>query len=114
MLRLISQPLLLALIACASFAHARERVVVLVPGFFNIPGKQTNADTGLHYFSKTIVAAVRASGFIPEVIEDLNPVGSILENGEKVLAHLEQIVQAHAGAEFTLIGHSSGGLYIAH
>ncbi|MGZ6480124.1 MAG: esterase/lipase family protein [Bdellovibrionales bacterium] len=96
----------------SSALHAQEKIAILVPGFFNIPGQKANA--GLTYFSKTIVSAVQAAGYLPIVINDLNPVGSILENGERVRQELNEIAIRYPQAKLTVLAHSAGGFYVGH
>jgi hypothetical protein len=104
--------LVLLAMFCCSLASAEEKIAVLVPGFFNLPGQKANV--GLPYFSTTIVETVRASGYTPVVINDLNPVGSLLENGERVRQELTEIAARYPGAQLTVIAHSAGGLYTGH
>ena len=93
-------------------AEAQEKVAVLVPGFFNIPGQNTNV--GLTYFSKTIVKAVRSQGYTPIVINDLNPVGTIRENGQRLSEELHALALKYPSANFTILAHSAGGLYAGY
>jgi hypothetical protein len=101
----------LAMFFC-SLAAAEEKIAVLVPGFFNLPGQKSGA--GLPYFSRTIVDTVRASGYTPIVINDLNPVGSLQENGERVRQELTDIAARYPGVKLTVLAHSAGGLYTGH
>ncbi len=111
MLKLWGRLLFLSLFF-SSALHAQEKIAILVPGFFNIPGQKTNV--GLTYFSRTIVRAVQASGYTPVVINDLDPVGSIVQNGERLRVELREIAARHPGAQLTILAHSAGGLYTGY
>lgn len=79
-------------------------IVVLVPGFFNSFTPE--------YFSQDIVNSFRAKGFTVYIADNLNPIGTIEDNGvrlEKYMAAVERNENAHVA--FNILGHSAGGLY---
>lgn len=81
-----------------------KEVVVLVPGFFNTFAPE--------YFSQTIVDSFTKKGFEVYVIDCLNPVGSIEENGSRLenrLAEIEKIENHRV--DFNIVAHSAGGFY---
>ena len=85
-------------------ALADQEVVVLVPGFFNSFAPE--------YFSPQVIRAFQAQGFKVYVAEGMNPVGTIEDNGErllKILARIEAVERRHVA--FNVVGHSAGGLY---
>ncbi len=95
---------LLALIICFSTSAYTKDIVVLVPGFFNTFTPE--------YFSKYIVRAFANKGLKVYIAGDLNPVGTIAENGarlEKILEKI-QIAEGHS-VDFNIVAHSAGGLY---
>jgi hypothetical protein len=102
---------LLAILSQSPFAWAQEKIVILVPGFFNTPGQK---GIGLQYFSQNIVNSVRKLGYTPIVIGDLNPVGSLQVNGDLLLNDLRVIGAQYPQSSITVLAHSAGGLYVAH
>lgn len=80
-----------------------KRIVVFVPGFFNSFAPE--------YFSSDIVSAMQAKGFAVVIAQKLNPVGTIEENGERVLYLFQNIRQLAPNAQVSVVGHSAGGLY---
>lgn len=81
-----------------------QEVLVLVPGFFSTFAPE--------YFSKDIVKAFENKGFKVYLAEDLNPIGTIEENGlrlEKFLAEVEKIEKRRVA--FNVVAHSAGGFY---
>jgi hypothetical protein len=86
-----------------------EHLVVLVPGFFNLPSVQPLPK----YFGQTIVNTLREQGLTPIVLDNLNPIGSLSENGARVENDLIEIAAAHPGQSLDVIAHSAGGLYVA-
>lgn len=91
---------------------AQEKFVVLVPGFFNIPGG--NVAGGFHSFSTAILESIQSQGYTPVVIQNLDPIGSVHDNGEQVKKDFLALASRYPGASFTVIAHSAGGLYVAH
>lgn len=91
------------ILSLAQLSLAKE-VVVLVPGFFNTFAPE--------YFSQTIVDSFKQKGFEVYVVDCLNPVGYIEENGarlENQLAEIEKIENRHVS--FNIVAHSAGGFY---
>ncbi len=92
-----------AVLGFAQLSTAKE-VVVLVPGFFNTFAPE--------YFSQTVVDSFKQKGFEVYVVDCLNPVGYIEENGtllENRLAEIEKIENRHVS--FNIVAHSAGGFY---
>ena len=89
-----------------------DKYILLIPGFFNFPGHASAV--GLQYFSPAIVRTVRDHGYTPVVFDNLDPVGSVEENGRRVLANLQTLATEHPTAEFAALTHSAGGLYLAY
>ena len=95
---------LLALIFCFSSSAFTKDIVVLVPGFFNTFTPE--------YFSKNIVRAFTAKGLKVYIARDLNPVGTIEENGARLEKILEKIqITEGQSIDFNIVAHSAGGLY---
>lgn len=80
-----------------------KRIVVFVPGFFNSFARE--------YFSEDIVAAMQTKGYTVVIAQKLNPVGTIEDNGERVLQLFTDLKTLAPNAEVNVIGHSAGGLY---
>lgn len=80
-----------------------KRIAVFVPGFFNSFAPQ--------YFSSDIVDAFQNKGFTVVIAQNLNPIGTIEENGEHVLDVLQSIRNLAPNAKVDVISHSAGGLY---
>lgn len=85
-----------------SMASQANDVVVLVPGFFNAFTPD--------YFSKDIVHSFQKKGFRVYVIEGLNPIGTIEENGTRLIPQLQHIRKNETG-KINIIAHSAGGFY---
>ncbi|MEQ1722819.1 MAG: hypothetical protein ABL930_06555 [Pseudobdellovibrio sp.] len=84
-------------------AMAKE-VLVLVPGFFSTFTPE--------YFSKDIVKSFENKGFKVYVAHDLNPIGTIEENGERLEKLLGQIEKLeNSKISFNVVAHSAGGFY---
>ncbi len=80
------------------------KIVLLVPGFFNSFAPE--------YFSKDIVSSFAEKNLNVFVVNKLNPVGSFEENGERLFQIMSQIESDYNDkVEFSLVGHSAGGLY---
>jgi pimeloyl-ACP methyl ester carboxylesterase len=80
-----------------------QKTVVLVPGFFNSFAPE--------YFSVDIEEALQKKGFKTHVVEGLDPVGTIEENGERLIPQLKKIIQQDGGEAPYIIAHSAGGFY---
>ena len=93
-----------------SLSLSASEVVVLVPGFFNSFTPE--------YFSPTVVSAFTKKGYAVYIAKDLNPIGTIEENGarlEKLLHSVEHTEKRKIN--FNIVGHSAGGFYalwVAH
>ena len=85
----------------SSWASAHPSVV-LVPGFFNSFAPE--------YFSEDIIKTFEQKGFKTYVVEGLDPIGTIEENGEKLIPLLKKITQTE-GEEPQIVAHSAGGFY---
>lgn len=91
------------LVTSEALSVKTKRIVVFVPGFFNSFAPE--------YFSSDIVGALQQKGFTVVIAQKLNPVGTIEENGERVLYLFQGLRQQAPNAEVSVIGHSAGGLY---
>lgn len=81
-----------------------KEVVVLVPGFFSTFAPE--------YFSKDIVNTFEAKGYKVYLAEDLNPIGTIEENGERLEKFFGEVEKAEKGhVAFNVVAHSAGGFY---
>lgn len=83
-------------------------VVVLVPGFFSKFAPE--------YFSNDVVEAFKKKGFTVYIVTQLNPIGTIAENGtklENILTKIENIEKntQNTKPSFNIIAHSAGGFY---
>lgn len=122
MVKLTSLILILSVVFSPLFGHAQllesnndkiltteqlstntKRIVVFVPGFFNTFAPE--------YFSGDIVSAMQSKGYTVVIAQKLNPVGTIEDNGERVLQLFANLKQLAPQAEVNVIGHSAGGLY---
>lgn len=81
----------------------KDKVIVLVAGFFNSFAPE--------YFSDDIIETLKSKGFKVIVAEKLNPVGTIEDNGERVLRIFNAVRSENPNADITALGHSAGGLY---
>jgi hypothetical protein len=90
------------LISVFTLTATAKDVVVLVPGFFNAFAPE--------YFSKDIIQSFQKKGFSVYVIEGLNPIGTIEDNGAKLIPQLEQIKKNETG-KINIVAHSAGGFY---
>lgn len=96
--------LLLTTLFISISSYAEREVVVLVPGFFNTFAPE--------YFSTDIVSSFEKRGFTVYIATGLNPIGTVEDNGERlirVLDNIEQIEKRHVN--FNVVAHSAGGLY---
>lgn len=92
---------------------AFAKVLVLVPGYFNslIPGFHEKNKYN-PYWSEDIVNVYRKAGFKVFPVNNLNPLGTIEENGARLLRYLDHIQKYIDPKEgFSVIAHSAGGLY---
>ncbi len=99
-----------------ALADARP-VAVLVPGFFNslaVGYVKVNPGVSISpYFSHDIVRAFEANGVEAVVVNTLSPVGTLEDNGERLIKFLD-VLEAnprYTGRPLHLVGHSAGGLY---
>ena len=79
-------------------------IVVLVPGFFNSFAPE--------YFSQDIIEAFENKGFKVYSAKNLNPIGTIEDNGvrlENFLTKIENLEKQKI--TFNLVAHSAGGFY---
>lgn len=84
-------------------AKARE-VIVLVPGFFNSFAPE--------YFSQDIIRSFEDKGFKVYVAKNLNPIGTIEDNGQRLEKFLSKIeADENSKISFNLVAHSAGGFY---
>ncbi len=99
----MKHPLIILFLFFSLSTKANE-IVVLVPGFFNTFTPE--------YFSKDVVHSFTRKGLKVYVAKDLNPIGSILENGTRLEKFLQsvQTVEGHP-VEFNIVAHSAGGFY---
>lgn len=113
---LMKKKLLLILVSQLMFflsISAFAKVLVLVPGYFNsnIPGFHEKNKYN-PYWSEDIVNVYRKAGFKVFPVNNLNPTGTIEENGARLLRFLDRIQSAIDPKEgFSVIAHSAGGLY---
>lgn len=110
----MAKVILFVLTLCLSSFGWAARNLVLVPGFFNsaIPAPEKNGNPWAQpYFSQDIVKNLAKSGDRIWVVDNLNPVGDVVENGERLIRFLENHRNEFASNEIVLIGHSAGGLY---
>lgn len=91
------------ILATEQLSSGTKRIVVFVPGFFNSFAPE--------YFSSDIVSAMQSKGYAVVIAQKLNPVGTIEDNGERVLKLFANLKQLAPNAEVNVIGHSAGGLY---
>ena len=96
--------LIYILIAPLAMASNREPVIVLVPGFFN----SLSVDP---YFSKAILQTLQARGLDVLAVDNLDPIGSVEENGLRLNHYLNANVSRFPNRNLVVIGHSAGGLY---
>lgn len=81
-----------------------SEVVLLVPGFFN--------SFTAEYFSDTIVNTFKARGFSVYVATGLNPVGTVEDNGSRLIKIMDRIQKTEGrNVDFNVVAHSAGGLY---
>ena len=103
--------LLCAICLSPRASDAAVGVAVLVPGTLNsaVPGTPHSS-----YFSAAILETVRTAGYETFVINGLDPLGGLEQNGAATLKALrEDYLSGHPGkdAPITLVCHSAGGLY---
>ena len=84
-----------------------HEVLVLVPGFFNSFTPE--------YFSDTVIKSFTDRGLKVYVVDTLNPIGTIEDNGARLSRYLERIEKAEGHrVDFNILAHSAGGLYTLH
>ncbi len=84
-------------------ANAKD-VVVLVPGFFNSFTPE--------YFSQDIINSFIQKNFQVYIAKNLNPIGTIEDNGARLESFMLQVEKAEGHpVSFNLVGHSAGGFY---
>jgi hypothetical protein len=94
----------------SSSLTTNKEIVVLVPGFFN--------SLTAEYFSNDIIQTFQKRGLKVYVATGLNPIGTVEDNGERLMRILQhiQIIESKQ-IEFNVVAHSAGGLYtlyVAH
>jgi len=95
---------LIAMVLGFAQVSLAKEVVVLVPGFFNTFAPE--------YFSQTIVDSFTQKGFSVYVVDCLNPVGYIEDNGTRLEAKLQEIEKIeNRHVSFNIVAHSAGGFY---
>lgn len=105
--------LLFVLLLTLSAQAFAARNIVLVPGFFSsaIPAPSAGGDPWKQpYFSQDIVKYLARSGDRLWVVDNLNPLGGVAENGQNLISFL-QAHKARMQEPILLIAHSAGGLY---
>lgn len=95
-----------------------QKVVVLVPGFFSsiVPlFQKENSFIVSPYWSDTIVSIFQRAGYTVFIVNNLNPIGSIEENGLRLMTYMSGVekffTQRKMSAQYYFVGHSAGGLY---
>jgi len=96
-------PTLLLSAQSSAATQSKQKVIILVAGFFNSFAPE--------YFSDDIIQTLAKTGYTVFVAEKLNPVGTIEDNGERVLRIFNQVHNKYPQADITALGHSAGGLY---
>ena len=85
-------------------SFAKQEIVVLVPGFFNSFTPE--------YFSDEIVNSFQKRGLKVYVAGDLNPVGTVEDNGARLSNFFSRIeANENQKVDFNIVAHSAGGLY---
>lgn len=106
--------LALVLFCLGIAAQAAPSNLVLVPGFFSsaIPAPENFGNPWKQpYFSHDIVRHLAARTAHLWVVDTLNPVGSVEENGKRLITFLRNRQKDFGGQPITLLAHSAGGLY---
>lgn len=97
------------------FSNAAPPVnLVLVPGFFSsaIPAPEHFGNPWEQpYFSQDIVRHLYSKSSKLFVVDNLNPVGGVQENGQRLIKFLTARSKDFAAGPIVLLGHSAGGLY---
>lgn len=109
--------ILITTLGAVQLAQAANHIV-LVPGFFNsvIPAPQAGGNPWKQpYFSQDIVRSLSQNRDSVWVVDNLNPLGGIQENGERLIRflkqHLTEMPATERSKQLILIAHSAGGLY---
>lgn len=111
--------LLISLITRFATAADARPIAVLVPGFFNslsLGYVRIHPDMAVEirpYFSLDIIHAFEQNGVEPVVVDTLSPIGSLEDNGARLIAFLDRLraQPQYRGRPIHLVGHSAGGLY---
>jgi pimeloyl-ACP methyl ester carboxylesterase len=97
------------------WAHAAAPAnLVLVPGFFSsaIPAPEGLGNPWAQpYFSHDIVRSLATRATKLWVVDTLDPVAGVQENGERLIRFLRNRQKDFAGQPVVLLAHSAGGLY---
>lgn len=90
-----------------------SKTLVLVPGFFNsiVPADISHDGISI-YWSNEIRGVFAKAGYKVFVVNNLNPVGTIEQNGRRLLRYIKSVQSRFDGdGSFDVIAHSAGGLY---
>lgn len=99
--------------AQSSFAAAcSEQLVIMIPGFFNVPGFKAPLNF-IDYYSKNVAETVEKNHRKPIILKNLIPTGDVVANSQIVLRDIQDLAVQHPGCLFDVIAHSAGGLYLA-
>lgn len=93
--------------------QGKAKTIVLVPGYFGsaLPSDFTSG-WKTPYFSQDIIRLYERAGYRVFVVNNLNSVGSIEENGKHVVDFLTAVkAQLEPGESLQVIAHSAGALY---
>ena len=97
---------------CWGSPSPSTEVVVLVPGFFNSLAPGGTMLIQKHpYFSDDIVSVFEQRKYKVYVVDNLDPVGSIVNNTNLLKTYLKYIETREPHKTMLLVGHSAGGLY---
>lgn len=110
---IFSYGIVLSLVGTKAYSAAPANLV-LVPGFFSsaIPAPEHFGNPwDQPYFSQDIVHLLKSRAGRLFVVDNLNPVGGVQENGQKLIRFLNAHIKDFGGQPITLLGHSAGGLY---
>lgn len=118
-----SNPQLTSLAATSDLSVSQSiplpnKVVVLVPGFFSsiVPlFQKENSFIVSPYWSDTIVSVFQRAGYTVFIVNNLNPIGSIEENGLRLMTFMKGVEkyfsQKKQYVQYYFVSHSAGGLY---
>lgn len=103
-MKLLVLALAFSLTIFAAAPSQAQEVIVLVPGFFNSFTPE--------YFSETVISSFTERGFKVYVANNLNPIGTIEDNGTRLFHFFESVEKAEGHhVAFNVLAHSAGGLY---